>query len=264
MLYFFIFLLAYFTYFILSYSIHSSQSYSKTFNLELKLSYLFSPSYFLAKVFKENSSKEEKTDLLKFWNKVNFGISIIFFILLIPIGSLNFEIFSINLKEKYFFFLFCTIVWGIRCISRSFEIIIAFFNDITTEGSHSYLSKYDRIKLATISYLEVILNFGALYFLIFNLNSNIDMINSDITNLILNGNKYIIDNNIIISIPTFYSNNIFSFTFSSFFISTGTKIVGINPFFILQLSTSLSLLIFAIAGYISDIKNLSDKNNKTN
>lgn len=260
MLYFLIFLLAYFTYFILSYSIHSSQSYSKTINLELKPSYLLSPSYFLAKVFKENLSKEEKTNLLKFWNKTNFGISIIFFILLIPIGSLNFEISSINLKKEYFFFLFCTTIWGIRCISRSFEIIIAFFKDITTEGSNSNLSKYDRIKLATVSYLEVILNFGALYFLIFNLNPNA----LDISNLILNGNKYSIDNNMIISTSTFYSNSIFSFTFSSFFISTGTKIVGINPLFILQLSTSLSLLIFAIAGYISDIKNLSNQNDNTN
>ncbi|MGL5935844.1 MAG: hypothetical protein ACRCZI_09505 [Cetobacterium sp.] len=32
------------------------------------------------------------------------------------------------------------------------------------------------------------------------------------------------------------------------------NIIGINPFFILQLLTSLCLIVFAIAGYMGDVK----------
>lgn len=248
---FFIFLLAYLLYSLFSIFFHSFKSSTKPLNLNLNLNikYLFSPSYFFAKLYKQNLSREDKTNLLKFWNHLNFVFTVIFSILLFTIGLLQFNIFYIDLKKFKFILLFITFFWGIRCISRSLEIIFAFFKDITTDENNSNLSKYDRIKLATISYLEVILNFGILYFLIFNSVSDTMIFYSEITSLIAT------------NIPKnpYYSNNLIYFIFSSFFISTGTKIVGINPFFILQLSTSLSLLIFAIAGYISDVKNISAK-----
>lgn len=256
------FFIAYSLYLLFSLFYHwfSGSEKNEDFNTNLSFIYLFvSPSYFSAKFYKANLNEQELTFTLKRWNIGNFFISLSFLMIL----SIAFFINLSNLKNNSTFFLFLTYFWGIRCFSRSIEIILAFFKDITTKGNSSSLTKYDRIKLATISYIEVILNFGIFYFLFYNFYPNVPMLHSEISNLILKGTEYIIDNNKIVSIPIFYSNNIFYFTFSSFFISTGTKIVGINPFFILQLSTSLSLLIFAIAGYISDIKKLSNENNGT-
>lgn len=256
------FFIAYLLYCFFSYLFHSLQKTPIIREFKFKPIYLFSPSYFFAKHFKQNLSKNEKTCLLKFWNIGNLIISIIFFIFLFFLEMSNSTTSPINLKP---FSLFIFTLWLIRCISRSLEIIVAFFKDITTKESSSTLTKSDRIKLATISYLEVIFNFGILYFILYILSSNIkvnslylNLLISDIKNLILLGTSYTLDENILTSINNYYPANIFYFTFSSFFISTGTRVVGINPLFILQLSTSLSLVVFAIAGYISDIKNPSE------
>lgn len=261
MLFYFInFLITYFIYFISSclfHSLHLILFEKKTIDKLKLFIYILSPSYFFAKNSKKNKTAEEITSLIKFWNLGNFIISFSFFI------SLCF----LSIKKDVHLLLFLSMFWIIRCVSRSLEIIIAFFKDITTEGSRSNLIKYDRIKLATISYLEVILNFGILYFLLYNLELNLNSLFYilNIDDIPLNLRAFILDTkNLYPNIKLIFSdlklltpnrNNVFYFILASFFTSTGTKVVGINPFFMLQLSTSLSLLVFGIAGYISDVKN---------
>ncbi|MGL5936924.1 MAG: hypothetical protein ACRCZI_15015 [Cetobacterium sp.] len=98
--------------------------------------------------------------------------------------------------------------------------MIAFYNDVTKDigVNNSRLKKSERIKLATTSYFEVILNFGILYCLIHNTAVGTPLFNffkvicPDITELIC---------------TTKFNPKIITFVMSSVFISTGTKVVVI-------------------------------------
>ncbi|MGL6130995.1 MAG: hypothetical protein ACRCZ9_05215 [Fusobacteriaceae bacterium] len=202
--------------------------------------FIISPDYISAKICKKmNGSRKNK---IKEWNRNNI---ILGFIVIAVILVLEFS--SINIPRDSFGMKFALIFWAYRTISRSFEIMIAFYKDVTKdpEKNDSKLLKFERIKLAVISYFEIILNSGILYYLIYNAKVDIPLFNffnsicPDIQNLICGSG---------------FNPKIIPFVMSSVFISTGTKVVGINPFFILQLLTSLCLVVFAIAGYMGDVK----------
>ncbi|MGL4998075.1 MAG: hypothetical protein ACRC5T_03830 [Cetobacterium sp.] len=201
---------------------------------------IISPDYISAKICKKmNGSRKNK---IKEWNRNNI---ILGFIVIAVILVLEFS--NTNILRDSFRMKFALVFWAYRTISRSFEIMFAFYKDVTKdpEKNDSKLLKFERIKLAVISYFEIILNFGILYYLIYNAKPNIPLFNffnwicPDIQSLICGSG---------------FNPKIIPFVMSSLFISTGTKVVGINPFFILQLVTSLCLVIFAIAGYMGDVK----------
>lgn len=272
-----LFLGAYLTYFLATFLFHLTFS-----SIPNKLQFnLFSPSYSFAKFFKGNLKKKPRARLIKRWNKNNLLVSfaLIFSSFILSFNNFFIPLTDINLIKDLKLLIFLILLIFIRCFSRSYEIIRAFYKDVTNNKNLSKLNKYRRIRLASISYLEVIFNFSTLYFLIFlfventtplpeisffNMHSDLKIFVNDIPNLILKNEELKIIGSKIITTSTYYPTNILYFILASFFISTGTRIIGINPFFLLQLATSLSLLIFAIAGYISDIKNHSDKNNKSN
>ncbi|MGL5051539.1 MAG: hypothetical protein ACRC6E_13065 [Fusobacteriaceae bacterium] len=186
--------------------------------------------------------KGSKRNKIKEWNRNNiiFGASAGLVILLL-------EFSSINIPRDSWEMRFILVFWAYRTVSRSFEIIIAFYNDVTKDigVNNSRLKKSERIKLATTSYFEVILNFGILYCLIYN---------TAVGTPLFNFFKWICPDIKELICTTEFTRNIATFIMSSVFTSTGTKIVGINPFFILQLLTSLCLIVFAIAGYMGDVK----------
>ncbi|MGL6167733.1 MAG: hypothetical protein ACRC0Y_05520 [Fusobacteriaceae bacterium] len=186
-----------------------------------------------------NGSRKNK---IKEWNRNNIILA------LIAVGVIILlEFSSMNIPRDSWEMKFVLVFWAYRTISRSFEIMFAFYKDVTKnpEKNESKLLKFERIKLAVISYFEIILNSGILYYLIYNAKVDIPLFNffnsicPDIQNLICGSG---------------FNPKIIPFVMSSVFILTGTKVVGINLFFILQLITSLCLVVFAIAGYMGDVK----------
>jgi hypothetical protein len=135
-----------------------------------------SPGYFFSRYFKkkiqykdrnfnQRLQKKSKASFLKSANNTNLVASSVIFLILSIIGLLKNEIehqsFEFIIQTALFFTL-------IRTCSRSIEIIYAFTNDvIKIENSNgSSLNKYDRVKLALNIYVENILNFSAIYYLL--------------------------------------------------------------------------------------------------
>lgn len=137
---------------------------------------IISPGYFFSQCFKKRIQyrdrnfnkrlqKNSKAIFLKSANNRNLVASAVIFFIVSIIGLLKNEIecqsFEFIVQVALFFVLS-------RTFSRSIEIIYAFTNDaikIDISNSSS-LNKYDRIKLALNSYVENILNFSAIYYLL--------------------------------------------------------------------------------------------------
>lgn len=113
----------------------------------------------------------------------------------------------------------------IRALSRSYEILIAFTNDIIDKNSKtSALTSSDRLKLAINSFFEIIINYSIVYHLM----------------------NFITE----INISTLQYENIFVSLMKSIGISTLTNVGDLTLIGTMQLLSSMSLIYFGLAGYI--------------
>jgi len=138
------------------------------------LIWIISPTKILAGYIKNNSWKELKDNnkiiyksRAKFYSII-FLNRFYFFISLFTILIIFFEILKPNCYIQFF------IGWLI--LSRCNEIFLAFIKDAFDKLNNShkkeFLSYKGRLNLAFISYLELILNFAILYFILYT--NNID------------------------------------------------------------------------------------------
>lgn len=137
---------------------------------------VISPGYFFSSYFKKIIQyrdrnfnkilqKNSKATFLKSANNKNLIASSVIFFIVSIIGLLKNEI-----ECQLFYFIVQIALFFVltRTFSRSIEIIYAFTNDVIKIdiSNSSSLNKYDRIKLALNSYVENILNFSAVYYLL--------------------------------------------------------------------------------------------------
>jgi voltage-gated potassium channel len=123
--------------------------------------YVLSPTLALAVGLK---SIFDKTKTIKTLNSIYLGIALVSAILLA----------SFNLTREVLINdvgLISLIIWGYFLMSRNNEIFIAFLNDAFDKLNHpmnnsTNLSISDRIILSLKSYLELIINFAIVYFLL--------------------------------------------------------------------------------------------------
>lgn len=171
--------------------------------------YFISIDYWSASSFKkniENHNPNELGEFIKKSNKYNliFSSSLVFYYIIVAPTDTLF---------RYFLFL--------RVISRSFEIMIAFYDDVIDDTKKkSSLKPNDRMKLAVRSYFEIII-----------LNT--------LTYALLKG-KYA-------SESVFTSIGVSTFTSVKF-----CDFLQYNSFIAHQLFTSLCLVSFALARYIGE------------
>ena len=171
-----------------------------------------SPDYFWADRIKP-TNKDKRKDYIFVANKLNIIVS----------SFLFWGVFCFPLVEWIQFLLMA------RIISRSFEIIISFGKDVITkngiENKKSSTNRFERIQLAIFSLLEiVVLNAGLYYSFSPDLPDTAAMINSIITSFGVS---------LLVAVD----------------IDKGTKI---NSFVMFQALTSFTLIVFAIASYLSD------------
>lgn len=137
---------------------------------------IISPGYFFSNYFKKKIQyrdrsfnkrlqKNSKAIFLKSANNKNLVASSVIFFIVSIIGLLKNEIEC----ELFDFIVQIALSFVLtRTFSRSIEIIYAFTNDVINidTSNSSSLNKYDRIKLALNSYVENIINFSAVYYLL--------------------------------------------------------------------------------------------------
>jgi hypothetical protein len=163
----------------------------------------------------EAKKKEELGRFIKYSNYGNLLISIIIFI-----------ITCVFYSQKYWLLL-GFVFW--RFVSRSLEIMIAFVKDVTSKSKKSsYLDKYDRIKLATTSYIEIIIYSAAFYV---TLGKNIDYIQALLLSLGTSTFTHVPFYTDAIEIKLFEKDWMYLFVY-------------------LQVLTSISLVVLSIASYI--------------
>lgn len=183
------------------------------------LSMLVSPGYWLAKNCKLlNPAKLKgvalRARLIVNYNLWNLLLSAIVLVATIATQSQGYVLFGITNS---------LIVW--RAISRSFEIAIAFGNDITTPKNASGLRNEVRMKLAIKSYFEIFLYSAALY-----------------------------------SVSSQQFQGLSQSLLASLYVGTFTDVPAVAkalPFphlVFLQVFATLSLVVLSIAGYLSRVK----------
>ncbi|MDG5852447.1 hypothetical protein [Clostridium beijerinckii] len=176
---------------------------------------------------RRNENKDEKK--LRLFIQVSNGLNLVFSLLLIAI----FFVFA-NLKTNYI--MFCFIL--IRGISRSVEISYAFTKDvIKNERKSTKLKSGERIILGIISYLEIILNYTLVYYVL-----------SQFGDVPLSFGKF--GDYSEISSVFFRSVGISTFT--------GIAVTNLDVFSVIQLFTSLALVYFAFASYIGNVGSKND------
>ncbi|MEH8259014.1 hypothetical protein Q7I30_07795 [Aeromonas veronii] len=171
--YFFEFIVRYF-----SYKKLGEQAIGGNVTLIRNYAWLFlSPGYFFSRLLKDKIKHSEtvktiKADFIKFSNKNNLHISSAIFLFLTVIWLLQTKVdeYTYNVLMSFFVGMVT-----FRVISRSSEIIYAFVNDVLDEenSATTSLTKFDRVKLALNSYVESILNFASLYFLLYKSKSTL-------------------------------------------------------------------------------------------
>jgi len=198
--------------------------------------------YFMSDVLKdriviktENYSKS-KAQLIKYFNWLNLVLTLglaIFMILKFDFWELkNHNILGNSIFNRAFlFFIF------IRSFSRSLEIIYAFYGDVATRKGKektTNLDRYDRLSLAVTSYIEMIISYSIFYYMwAVNFCNYCDFIFLD---------KLI--------------KSIGIMTFSDF-INCDLSVKDLRIFLFdtavsLQVITSIVLIIFAVASYLSE------------
>lgn len=176
--------------------------------------YFISIDYWSASSFKKNIVNHNHNELGEFikksnnYNHIFSSFLVLYYIIVVPTDTLF----------RYFLFL--------RVISRSFEIMIAFYDDVIDDTKKSSsLKPNDRMKLAVRSYFEVI---------------------------ILNTLTYAMLKNKNVSESVFTSIGVSTFTSVEFCNRIRIDILLYNSFIALQLFTSLCLVSFALARYIGE------------
>jgi hypothetical protein len=183
------------------------------------ISMLVSPGYWLARNCKRINPSEFKrvalrARLIANYNLWNLLLSAIVFAAVVATEHQGYAPFGITVA---------VIAW--RSISRSFEIAIAFGNDITTPHSASRLSNGARMKLALRSYLEIFLYSAALY-----------------------------------SVSSAKLEGLSQSMLASLYVGTLTNVpyvaerLPIPHFVFLQVFATLSLIVLSIAGYLGKVK----------
>lgn len=169
-----------------------------------------------------------KGELLVSYNYWNFFISF-GFVLLVVLGNFRYE--------TLVFLLLC------RTFSRSLEIIFSFTLDVMKEKRTSSLQPSKRLSLAIISYIELIILYGGVYSIVGYLpvKEALDL-GAFIDNLILS-----------IGYITFTDVN-FSYYFDD---GIFYDLDEVKYFSVLQVITGFTLIIFAIASYVGEIKKAS-------
>ena len=205
---------------------------------------------FMPEIFNIRPSNEYKAKAIISWNLRNLYFSIISFIII----SLVFYKSKSNINFIYLF----TIFFVCRTISRSIEIGVAFFKDITdSKMKNPFLNSNNRIKLASKSYIEIIFNFATLNFLgtiIYNefkhtyLKYCFEILNNNIPQLIFNFNN----KTILFSDHISISDNPIDILLKSFGITTFTNASVTSLSGIIQIMTTLILVLFALAGYLNN------------
>jgi len=139
---------------------------SKPYSIFAKYScYFLSPTWLFAKISSKELGKEEHTKILVIRNHFYLLTSIFLFILVgfcMPPGVLGNKQFGIG-----FILIFTALLWMIP-FSRCNEIFFAFIKDALEKTSgdeaKSNLTYRKRIELSFLSYLELILNYSILYY----------------------------------------------------------------------------------------------------
>jgi hypothetical protein len=184
---------------------------------------IISPDYWWAFRFKNRikkmSPEGSKTSYLKDYVKVNNRMNLLFSVLLTTISLV-----AVSISSAAGVTQLVVALAVLRFISRSYEITYAFICDVfQKDGSETGLSKYERIKLALVSYLEIFFYSAAAYLALPQFSAP-----SDAITLSLNVGTL--------------TNVGFAFTVCNQFES--------NTVFI-QVFTTLSLVILSLASYLS-------------
>lgn len=135
-------------------------------------------------------------------------------------------------------FVFVKYVIWVRIVSRFIEIVISFGQDVVTsrgESKCSALNKFDRVQLALLSLLEICIISASNYAVINGETCPVQMFNSLLYSI---GTSLIV----AVNLKGQESNISFASSDNSLF----------NCFVILQVFTSATLIVLAIAGYLSD------------
>lgn len=188
----------------------------KLYRLLIGVGYLIFTDILFADYYKMKlgTDKKKKKKYISRMNFVNLIVSLVFIIL--SFTNINLVLFSIV----------CPFIF-VRALSRSYEIIIAFGDDIINKRKKSSaLVSSDRLKLAISSFFEIIINYAIVYYLM--------GFTSDI----------------YINILTF--ENMLDSLMKSIGISTLTNVGNLTVISTVQLFSSMCLIYFGLAGYISD------------
>lgn len=169
---------------------------------------------------KLGTDKEKKKRYITRMNYTNLTVSLIFIILAFT---------NINLTYKNIVIPFIVV----RALSRSYEILIAFSRDVVNKSKKtSALSASDRLTLAINSFIEIIINYSIVYYVV----------------------TYISFSNIEFFVFVEYAN-ILSSLFKSIGVSTLTNVGDLTLVSTMQLFSSMSLIYFGLAGYIGSNDN---------
>ncbi|MBI4855859.1 MAG: hypothetical protein HY818_03845 [Acetobacterium woodii] len=195
-------------------------------------------------------------------NKWNFIVSFILLFIGYLIGIPGYLFGEQNALWKFLFSFF-----SVRAISRSFEILLAFYKDIHDDDKSSNLAPSDRIKLAVRSFFEIIINFILVYYfldLIHISSQEIKLPISIINNVYPTYFDFCVTtiiNTTFISFKYFLNSTLTSLGTSTFvdvnFVPVNNELdpyanIWKNSFLILQLFSSMCLTYFALARYIGD------------
>jgi hypothetical protein len=195
--------------------------------------------YFISDISKDciegniEDSYEAKAELIQYFNWLNLSIVLgfaIFIILIFDFSLWNNEI-PTKVSITIMVYLF------IRSISRSLEIIYAFFGDVATrtgKDKSTNLDRYDRLSLAVTSYIEIIISYSLFYYLW--------------AFIFINDYEFILFDKLIKSIGIMTFSDIFLYNRST----ENIKIFLFNTAVTLQIITSIVLVVFAVASYLSD------------
>lgn len=186
--------------------------------------------------------KDEIAGLVKQFNYANLLATI--FLMFILFFILYLQVASVTTLFMYFIIF--------RVISRSSEVMFAFFKDVispkNTEERNTSLLHTDRIKLAVISYIEMMFLYAILYSLIGQYK--IKVLASGVLMSILSIVGDFLDN-VLVSFGTITlsDSNLTYFYCDGKFVPLG----HVKWFMMLEITTGLVLTIFAITVYLAGI-----------
>lgn len=181
--------------------------------------FFFSPGYWFARYYKNKiklfcpeAEAELRKSYLKSMNAWNIWITVVISVLYLVLSNFEYEF----VQAFAGFLLF-------RFISRMLEVLYAFVSDVLSQKNRSNLSRYERIRLASSSYIE-------LFF--------------------LSAPVYLILNLVCDPLTAFTASlSVGTLTNIGFLVQNGASIL-VNIAFV-QVLVTMSLIIFSLAMYLS-------------